>query len=68
MTTVERIGDRPPVPVYRQGQECPRCWGRAWIIGRILAECHACGTALPLQDGHGASRRFTQSKEETRRG
>ena len=40
-----KIGYRP---LYEAGQRCPGCHGRAWIVGRTAAECHGCGTALPL--------------------
>lgn len=37
-------------PLYRDGERnhCPACGGSNWIIGRILAECGFCATALPL--------------------
>lgn len=31
-----------------EGQRCPGCNGRQWSIGRLLAECGRCGTALPI--------------------
>jgi len=27
---------------------CPGCGGRQWEVGRIMAECALCGTAIPL--------------------
>lgn len=45
-----RLHPRPPVPVYREGRDCPGCWGRSWLIGRSTAECARCGAALPLAD------------------
>ncbi len=40
--------------VYREGQvnHCPACGRSHWIIGRQLAECAFCTTALPLAEGH----------------
>lgn len=37
--------------VYRDGEAnfCPGCGRRHWIIGRQLAECGFCATALPLE-------------------
>ena len=34
--------------VYVPGQRCTFCWGRAWHIGRVTAECDGCGDALAL--------------------
>lgn len=38
--------------LYRDGQvnHCPGCGRSHWHIGRVLAECGFCATALPLQD------------------
>jgi len=37
---------------YHQGEvnHCPGCWRAQWIIGRTLAECAFCGTAIPLAE------------------
>lgn len=35
-------------PAYRTGTHCPGCGHRNWIIGRVLAECARCTTAVPL--------------------
>lgn len=35
-------------PLYTSGTRCPGCGGGHWLIGRRDAECHRCGTALPL--------------------
>lgn len=36
---------------YRPGETvCPGCTGRAWIVGRVSAECAGCGTALDLPE------------------
>lgn len=36
---------------YRPGdpQPCPGCRRSHWHVGRLLAECAFCGTALPLE-------------------
>ena len=37
---------------YRDDQVnfCPGCGRSHWYIGRLLAECAYCGTAIPLSD------------------
>jgi hypothetical protein len=30
---------------------CPGCGRSHWLVGRLLAECAFCSTALPLLDG-----------------
>ena len=39
--------------VYRPEQvnHCPGCGRSHWYVGRLLAECGFCATALPLADG-----------------
>lgn len=41
------------VPAYHAGEynRCPGCGRSHWLIGRLLAECAFCTTALPLSDG-----------------
>jgi len=41
--------------VYREGElnHCPGCGRSHWIIGRLLAECAFCSTALPLSESQG---------------
>jgi len=41
--------------VYREGEvnHCPGCGRTHWIIGRQLAECAFCTTALPLSESYG---------------
>tara|TARA_Y100000114_G_scaffold154242_1_gene175873 strand:+ start:8912 stop:9148 length:237 start_codon:yes stop_codon:yes gene_type:complete len=73
--TVISLADRKPVPapklvlatggyklVYRSGQvnDCPGCGGRAWQVGRNLAECanEECGFALPFAPPADVSIRF----------
>ena len=40
--------------VYRDGEvnHCPGCGRTHWMIGRLLAECAFCATALPLSESH----------------
>jgi hypothetical protein len=36
--------------IYRRGEinRCPGCGRTHWIVGRLMAECAFCATALPL--------------------
>lgn len=38
--------------VYRDNDtnHCPGCGRGHWYIGRVMAECAFCGTALPLEN------------------
>ena len=38
--------------VYRENEinHCPGCGRTHWYLGRMLAECAFCSTALPLQE------------------
>ncbi|WP_298401393.1 hypothetical protein [Sphingobium sp.] len=38
-------------PLYHVGEanRCPSCTRQQWIVGRMVAECAFCGTALPLE-------------------
>ena len=38
--------------VYRDNEvnHCPGCGRTHWYLGRVLAECAFCSTALPLQE------------------
>jgi hypothetical protein len=40
--------------VYRDNEvnHCPGCGRTHWYLGRMLAECAFCGTALPLQEAY----------------
>lgn len=40
--------------VYRENEvnHCPGCGRTHWYLGRLLAECAFCQTALPLQEGY----------------
>ena len=49
--------------MYRTNEHnhCPGCGHSHWLIGRLLAECAFCGTALPLEvhsGGLGGQPRF----------
>ena len=35
----------------REVNHCPGCGRTHWYIGRLLAECAFCETALPLENG-----------------
>ena len=39
-------------PVYHAHEvnRCPGCGRSHWLVGRLLAECAFCATALPLND------------------
>ena len=41
--------------LYHPGEtnHCPACGQRHWIIGRMMAQCARCDTALPLDGVHG---------------
>jgi len=40
--------------VYRENEinHCPGCGRTHWYLGRMLAECAFCETALPLQEAY----------------
>lgn len=40
--------------LYREGEVnfCPGCGRSSWYVGRLLAECAWCGTAIPLSDAY----------------
>jgi hypothetical protein len=40
--------------VYRENavNHCPGCGRTHWLIGRMLAECGFCSTALPLSESY----------------
>ena len=41
--------------VYRENEvnHCPGCGRTHWFVGRTLAECGFCATALPLSESFG---------------
>lgn len=47
-------GHRGLSVVYRDEEtnHCPGCGRSHWYVGRLLAECGFCGTAIPLRAGH----------------
>ena len=55
--------------VYRpnEANHCPGCGGSHWMIGRLMAECAFCSTALPLleagMNGIGTFRRNVRVSE-----
>lgn len=48
---IPRAQDRGYHIVYREDQvnNCPGCGRSHWYIGRTMAECAFCATALPLE-------------------
>lgn len=40
--------------VYRENEvnHCPGCGRTHWYVGRTLAECGFCATAMPLSESH----------------
>lgn len=36
-------------------RECPGCGRHHWLVGRLLAECSFCATAIPLADAASGS-------------
>ena len=47
--------------VYRENEvnHCPGCGRTHWYLGRMLAECAFCETALPLQEAYSNGTRAT---------
>jgi hypothetical protein len=47
--------------VYRENEvnHCPGCGRTHWYLGRMLAECAFCGTALPLTEASSNGRSAT---------
>lgn len=58
MTRVEGLTQSPAnrgyAVAYREDEvnHCPGCGRSHWYIGRLLAECGFCGTAIPLRATH----------------
>ena len=50
--------------VYRDHEEnhCPGCGRSHWLIGRLLAECAFCETALPLENAAIAGNQIRHSR------
>ena len=57
--------------LFRPGEEnsCPDCGAAHWLVGRRMAECGACGSALPLAQVklHGAGTLHTSKSWRPRR-
>lgn len=65
LTPAEQQVQRGNHVVYRDGEtnRCPGCGRSHWIVGRVLAECAFCGTALELQDRTLMARRIEKRNE-----
>ncbi|HJQ17082.1 MAG TPA: hypothetical protein VJ859_08770 [Allosphingosinicella sp.] len=50
----QRLAMRGYNVLYREGELnfCPGCGRSHWYVGRLLAECAYCGTAVPLAEIH----------------
>lgn len=46
-----------------EANHCPSCGRSQWMVGRLMAECAYCETALPLENnrGVGACARFVHT-------
>ena len=42
----------------REVNHCPGCGRTHWLVGRLLAECAFCATALPLESANVAGNQF----------
>ena len=51
-TFVHSLGGRGYSVLYREDELnfCPGCGRSHWYVGRLLAECAYCGTAVPLAE------------------
>ncbi|PZU12255.1 MAG: hypothetical protein DI606_09690 [Sphingobium sp.] len=45
---------------------CPACGERQWFVGRIMAECAICETALPINSGYRGWSMITGRKPASR--
>lgn len=54
--------------VYRENavNHCPGCGRTHWLIGRLLAECGFCGTALPLSESYSSGLHAPQIRHGSR--
>lgn len=65
MTTVEMREFDPSKrgyhAVYRENEvnHCPGCGRTHWYVGRALAECGFCATAMPLMESYRQGAMFT---------
>ncbi len=52
----------------QEANRCPGCGRSHWLVGRLLAECAFCATALPLADqgttGTGLFRRNVRHNDD----
>ena len=44
----EHMARQAFVPTYRGNSPCPGCGKSHWWVGRTMAECGFCSTAIPL--------------------
>ena len=49
------------------GQDCPGCGHSHWLVGRMMAECAFCGTALPIKGATSVSSTLIIHKNMTNR-
>ena len=51
--------------VYRENEvnHCPGCGRTQWHVGRSLAECGFCATALPLMESYRQGTMFTNAHQ-----
>lgn len=63
------VEPRGYVAVYRRQRDnaCPACGGSNWMIGRTVAECGFCATALPLAEPLAPETPLTAETEGTER-
>ena len=52
----------PPAYYVHETNKCPGCGRGNWLVGRLLAECAFCATALPIQHSSVSSSLFTRAK------
>jgi hypothetical protein len=48
------------------GQRCPGCGRSHWLVGRLMAECAFCTTALPIEGSSGGGSPVIVHKNMTR--
>ena len=67
MTLANMTAQRGFFVPYRPGEpnRCPGCGRSQWWIGRIMAECAFCRTALDLPDSQRSGSTFTITKSRT---
>jgi hypothetical protein len=57
LSPVSALPSRGYHAVYRLNEvnHCPGCGRTHWLLGRTLAECGFCATALPIAGSEGAA-------------